>query len=277
VEDASDFWIRFWGVRGSIACPGPGHGRWGGNTACLEVRCGADLFVFDAGTGIRPLGKLLAGEGTDPIDLFLSHTHFDHVVGFPFFAPFYQTGRTVRVWAGHLGGGQSIYGTVCSMMRAPLFPVPPQVFTADVEFRDFAAGETIHPRPGFRLRTAPLNHPNGATAYRVDYAGRSVCYVTDTEHVPDRPDRNILDLVQGADVMIYDAAYTDEEFPGYVGWGHSTWQEGVRLADAAGVGRLLLFHHDPTHEDPDMDRIARAADAARPGTLPAYDGLVVRP
>lgn len=277
MEDASDFWVRFWGVRGSIACPGHKHGRWGGNTACLEVRCGPDLFVFDAGTGIRPLGKLLAGEGSAPIDLLLSHTHFDHVVGFPFFAPFYQKGRTVRVWAGHLGGRQSIYGTMCSMMRAPLFPVPPQVFTADVEFHDFSAGETIQPRPGFRLRTAPLNHPNGATAYRMDYAGRSVCYVTDTEHVPGQPDRNILDLVQDADVMIYDAAYTDAEFSRYVGWGHSTWEEGVRLADAAGVGRLLLFHHDPTHEDPEMDRIARAADAARPGTLPAYDGLVVRP
>jgi ribonuclease BN (tRNA processing enzyme) len=95
--------------------------------------------------------------------------------------------------------------------------------------------------------------------------------------VPGQPDRNILDLVQDADVMIYDAAYTDAEFSRYVGWGHSTWEEGVRLADAAGVGRLLLFHHDPTHEDPEMDRIARAADAARPGTLPAYDGLVVRP
>lgn len=277
MDDPDDFWIRFWGVRGSIACPDDAHRRWGGNTACMEVRCGEHTFVFDAGTGVRPLGKLLAREGAQPLDLFLSHTHFDHVVGFPFFAPFFQQDRVVRVWAGHLGTQHSIYGTICALMRAPLFPVPPDVFTADVQFRDFRAGETIRPRPGFALRTAPLNHPNGATAYRVDFAGKSVCYVTDTEHVVGRPDRTILELVEGADVMVYDSAYTDAEYPNYVGWGHSTWEEGVRLADAGGVGRLLLFHHDPTHEDVQMDAIAQAADAARPGTLPAYDGLVVRP
>ena len=276
MAEDSDFWIRFWGVRGSIACPGPAHRRWGGHTACVEIGCGDAVFVFDAGTGVRPLGKRLASETEGPLDLFLSHTHFDHVVGFPFFAPFYQRDREVRVWAGHLAGMQSIYATVCALMQAPLFPVPPEVFTADVQFRDFKAGDSIAPRPGFELRTAPLNHPNGATAYRIDYHGRSVCYVTDTEHAPDRPDRTILDLVAGADVMIYDSSYTDDEFPNYVGWGHSTWEEGVRLADAAGVGRLIPFHHDPIHEDPQMDAIAEAAEARRPGTLPAYDGLVLR-
>lgn len=276
MAEQGDFWIRFWGVRGSIACPGDAYRRWGGHTPCLEVRCGGTTFVFDAGTGARPLGKVLAREGDDPVDLFLSHTHFDHVVGLPFFAPFFQDGREVRIWAGHLGAAESIYGTVCSLMKAPLFPVPPDVFTADTQFRDFTAGDTIEPRPGFRIRTAPLNHPNGATAYRVDYQGRSVCYVTDTEHVPGRPDRNILELIDGADVVIYDASYTDAEFPKYVGWGHSTWEEGVRLADAAGIGQLVLFHHDPSHGDAQMDEIAQAADAARPGTIPAYDGLVIR-
>ncbi|MFQ5467722.1 MAG: MBL fold metallo-hydrolase, partial [Kiloniellaceae bacterium] len=132
------------------------------------------------------------------------------------------------------------------------------------------------PRPGVNLRTAPLNHPNGATGYRIEYDGRSLCYVTDTEHVPGSPDRAVLDLIKDADTVIYDCTYTDDEFPKYISWGHSTWQEGVRLCDRAGVGRLVVFHHDPSHDDGIMDRIAAAAEAARPGTIVARDGMVLK-
>jgi phosphoribosyl 1,2-cyclic phosphodiesterase len=122
-----------------------------------------------------------------------------------------------------------------------------------------------------------LNHPNGACGYRIDYGGKSICYITDTEHVPGRPDRNILDLIQGAALVVYDATYTDEEFPNFITWGHSTWQEGVRLADAAGVGTLAIFHHDPGHDDDRMDAIAHDAAAARPGTVVAREGMVLTP
>jgi phosphoribosyl 1,2-cyclic phosphodiesterase len=127
------------------------------------------------------------------------------------------------------------------------------------------------------LRTAPLNHPNNATGYRIDFDGRSVCYITDTEHVVDRPDQNILDLVDGADIMIYDSSFTDEEFPDYLSWGHSTWQEGVRLAERAGVKRLVIFHHDPSHDDAFMDQVARDTEELRPGTLVAREGMVLSP
>src|SRR3546814_20313018 len=120
---------------------------------------------------------------------------------------------------------------------------------------------------GISLRTAPLNHPNGATGYRVDYGGKSICYITDTEHMPGQPDRNILELIAGADIVIYDSTYTDAEFPRYVSWGHSTWQEGARLADAAGAGRLVIFHHDPSPDDDFMDGIDSDAARATPGTL----------
>ena len=276
MSQAQGVTITFWGVRGSIACPGPEHCRYGGNTACVEVRCGPHLLVFDAGTGIRPLGNSLAKEKPGTIDLFLGHTHFDHVVGLPFFTPLFDPDARVRIWAGHLKpDGSTLYGALCQFMDAPLFPVPPAVFTAEVAFRDFHAGEELTPQPGIAMRTAPLNHPNGATAYRVDYEGQSVCYVSDTEHEPGRPDRTVLDLVDGTDVMIYDAAYTDAELPRYRGWGHSTWEEGVRLADAANVDRLVLFHHDPTHDDDTMDRIATAAAERRPGTITAHEGLVL--
>jgi phosphoribosyl 1,2-cyclic phosphodiesterase len=127
------------------------------------------------------------------------------------------------------------------------------------------------------LRTGLLNHPQRATGYRIGFQGKAVAYITDTEHEVGRPDRNILNLVDRADIMIYDCTYTDEEYPAHKNWGHSTWQEGVRLANAAKVKTLVLFHHDPDHDDEFMDRVAAAATDARPGTIVAHEGLVLQP
>lgn len=266
--------VRFWGVRGSIACSGPATVRYGGNTSSLEVRCGERLLLFDAGTGARYLGRHLEGAALDA-DLFFTHTHFDHVCGLPFFKPLFQPQNRFRLWAGHLSGSMSLRRVLGEFMMSPLFPVPPEVFRSELEYRDFRAGEALSPAPGITLRTAPLNHPDGATGYRVEYEGRSLCYVTDTEHVPGRPDRAVLGLIDAADIVIYDATYTDDEYPAHKNWGHSTWQEGVRLADAAQVRTLVLFHHDPDHDDAFMDRVAAAADRARPGTVVAREGLIL--
>jgi phosphoribosyl 1,2-cyclic phosphodiesterase len=147
-----------------------------------------------------------------------------------------------------------------------------------MEFRDFRAGEVLAPAPGIVVRTAVLNHPNGATGYRIEYGGRSVCYVTDTEHVPGTPDRNVLALIAGADTVIYDCMYTDEEYAKHhVGWGHSTWQEGVRLCQAAGAKRLVVFHHDPDHDDDRLDAIGREVAAQMPGAVMAREGLTLSP
>jgi phosphoribosyl 1,2-cyclic phosphodiesterase len=273
------FTVRFWGVRGSIACSGPRTMRYGGNTSSLEVRCDGRLLMFDAGTGLRYLGNTLASNGpaSSPIDadLFLTHTHFDHVCGLPFFRPFFQPNNRFRLWAGHLAEGMTLRRVLGEFMMAPLFPVPPQVFRARMEYREFKPGETLAPGPGIELRTATLNHPDGATGYRIDFGGRSVCYLTDTEHVPGAPDRNILALIHGADLVIYDSMYTDSEYGTYVGWGHSTWQEGVRLCRAAGAKRLAVFHHDPEHDDDMLDGVARELEKEMPGSFVAKDGLVV--
>lgn len=272
----SRFDITFWGVRGSIACPGPETVRYGGNTSCVEIRCGEALFILDAGTGLRPLGRKLVGEGPLDADLFLSHTHFDHISGLPFFAPVFLPSNRFRFWAGHLKPqGLEICDVLCEMMTPPLFPVPIEIFKADIAYRDFRSGDTLNPRPGVTLRTAPLNHPNGATGYRFEHDGRSVCYVTDTEHSGTGPDPVIAELIAGSDLVIYDATYTDEEYPRFRNWGHSTWQEGVRLCEAAGAGRLAIFHHDPSHDDVAMDAIAAAAESRRPGTLVAREGMTV--
>ncbi|MFQ5954787.1 MAG: MBL fold metallo-hydrolase [Kiloniellales bacterium] len=277
MSDSDQFYVRFWGVRGSIACPGPDMVRYGGNTSCLEVRCGDDLLIFDAGTGLKDLGKRLLADGPMDTDLFLTHTHFDHVCGLPFFAPLFVPENKLRLWAGHLRPTYTLEHVVRDMLIAPLFPVPPDIFRAEVVYKDFDCGERLEPRPGIRIRTAPLNHPNGATGYRIEYGGKSICYLTDTEHYDDEQDQNVLGLIARSDIAIYDATYTDEEYPRYKGWGHSTWQECLRLCEAADVKTAVIFHHDPGHDDAFMDQIAAEAKVMRPGTVVAREGMVLHP
>jgi phosphoribosyl 1,2-cyclic phosphodiesterase len=269
--------VRFWGVRGSIPCPGDRYARYGGNTSCLELRCGPHLLILDGGTGLRPLGESLGGNGPIDADLFLTHTHIDHISGLPFFLPAYKASNKVRLWAGHLTAPKSLRDVLCGMMQEPLFPVPVDVLKGCNINADFKSGATIEPKPGVVIRTAPLNHPNGATGYRIDYGGKSICYITDTEHRDGVLDANILGLIQGADIFIYDSTYTPEEYPRHRGWGHSTWEEGVKLANAAQVKTYVVFHHDPGHDDVFMDRVAAEVAQARPGTLVAKEGMLLTP
>lgn len=273
----SDFFVRFWGVRGSIACPGPDTVAYGGNTSCIAVHCGPHLLVFDAGTGLRGLGEHVAESGVTDIDLFLTHTHIDHIEGLPFFRPAYLPGTRIRVWSGHLADGMSTEGALCHLMSAPIFPVRVDMFAGEISFHDFSAGERLEPRPGVALRTAPLNHPQNATGYRIEYGGRSICYVTDTEHRPGAPDENVLGLIDGADIVIYDAMFDDDEYPRFAGWGHSTWQEGARLCRRAGARTLAIFHHLPGRTDSELDRIAGRAAEAFPSAVVAREGMTLAP
>ena len=275
-RDPAEFFVRFWGVRGSIACPDRASLKYGGNTSCLEVRCGGELLIFDGGTGVRYLGNALKGRPLEA-QILLTHTHFDHVCGLPFFAPFFDPASRFGIWSGHLAPSRTTYQALTELMATPYHPVPPEIFKAHVDYHDFLPGNTIEPIPGVKVRTAPLSHPDEACGYRIEYAGRSIAYVTDTEHVPGVLDANILELIEKADVFIYDAMYTDEEFPAERGKGHSTWQEGVRLADAAGVGTYVPFHHEPGHDDAFMDGLARELEERRPGSIVAREGLVIAP
>jgi phosphoribosyl 1,2-cyclic phosphodiesterase len=267
------FKIKFWGVRGSIACPSPRHIAFGGNTSCVEVAIGGRRLILDAGTGIRNLGHWFLKKEITTATVLLSHTHWDHINGWPFFSPAFRPDRTFTIMAGHLGDKGGIERVFQSQMAQPTFPVPLEKMGGQMEFEDFVAGEDFSLGHEIKVRTAPLNHPAGATGYRLEYQGKALCYVTDTEHEPGKPNENVLALIEGADLVIYDSTYTDTEFPDRVGWGHSTWEEGVRLCTVAGVKSLAIFHHDPDHEDLFMEELETKAREAWEGAIVAREHM----
>lgn len=275
----SNFSFKLWGTRGSIPCPGPTTVKYGGNTTCFEINCGKSRIIVDAGTGIRLLGKKIMIEEGNLLDadLFFTHTHMDHIQGLPFFAPLYNPNSDVRLHAGHLDGItydlQGIIGTM--LMKDPVFPVPSSLIEKACSFNDFDCGKTFELDGGITIKTAPLNHPNGACGYRIEYEGKIIAICTDTEHFEGRLDDNVLFLAKDADLLIYDSAYTEEEYPNFKGWGHSTWQEAIKIAKAASVKQTLLFHHDPSHDDNKMDEIAKLAKAELATVRPAIEGEVI--
>lgn len=269
--------VKFWGVRGSIACPSPQHVVYGGNTSCLEVYAGDHRIILDAGTGIRNLGFEFIKDGVKKGMLMLTHSHWDHINGFPFFGPAFMANSEFTICAGHLSDVGGIENVLANQMANPTFPVPLAALQAKLNYEDFKAGEEWTMDGGVVIKTAPLNHPNGSTAYRIEHGGKSICYVTDTEHIIGKPDEIVLSLIEGADIVVYDCTYTDAEFKAKIGWGHSTWQEGVRLAKQAGVKQLAIFHHDPDHNDDFMRQVEIDARDAWDGTIVAREQMILTP
>lgn len=262
--------VRFWGVRGSFTVADHRARRYGGNTACVEVRIGDEVFVIDAGSGIIGLGQVLAQEGHERVELLMSHLHHDHIAGLAFFEPLFHQNRTVRIHCGHLDG-KSAKAALDRMFDQPLFPLRLADLPGVIEHVGFKAGETLQFPSGTQVRTCRLDHPGGATAYRFDHAGRSLCYVSDVEHPADGPDPDLCTFVAGADLVIYDTTYTEEEYEGHVGWGHSTWQSGVALCKAAGAKALAAFHHHPFRDDAQLDAIEAELAEALPGSFVARE------
>lgn len=272
------FTVRFWGVRGSIACPGPETVRYGGNTSCIEVKVGGHRLIFDGGTGLRVLGQSLLAEMPLTAHMFFTHSHWDHIQGFPFFVPAFVPGNHFRIYGAIAPNGSTIEQRLNDQMLHPNFPVPLQIMGAHMEFCDIDVGEPVQ-LGDVLVQNALLNHPGEAVGYRVSWNGHSVAYVTDTEHFPDRLDDNVVWLARNADVMIYDATYTDEEYysekSSKVGWGHSTWQEAVKVAEAANVKKLVIFHHDPLHSDDFMDQVKEDTAKRFPSSVVAWEGLEI--
>lgn len=277
-EEQKQFAIRFWGVRGSIACPGSNTVRYGGNTSCVEMLVAGKRLIFDGGTGLRELGLTLLSQMPLEAEMFFTHSHWDHIQGFPFFVPAFVPGNRFNIYGAIAPNGSTIEQRLNDQMLHPNFPVPLQVMGADLKFCDIDVGETVQ-IGDIKVENALLNHPGEAVGYRISYAGRVAAYVTDTEHFPDRLDENVLWLARNADIMIYDATYTDEEYhhekTSKVGWGHSTWQEAVKVAKAANVKQLVIFHHDPVHHDDFMDQVALNTKAAFPNSVIAKEAMTI--
>ncbi|MBZ6077138.1 MBL fold metallo-hydrolase [Microvirga puerhi] len=257
--------IRFWGTRGSTCASGPNFVEFGSHTACVEVRCGDRLFVVDAGSGIAALGAELGANAPMEIDLLFSHLHLDHVCGLPFFKPvLLSSDRVVRTYCGNLDG-ESAQAALERLYAPPLFPIRLDQLPAQFEHYGFKAGETLTFTDGATVTTHRLNHPGGATGYRFEHGGRSVCYISDIEHSDPWPDPGLVAFVRNADLLIYDGMFSEVEYPRCRGWGHSTWEKGAELARAAHVETLAIFHLYPGHDD----AFLKAAEAEMQKVMPS--------
>ncbi|MEM1056020.1 MAG: MBL fold metallo-hydrolase [Bacteroidota bacterium] len=265
--------VRFWGVRGSLPTPREGHLGVGGNTTCVEVRGpSGTVAMLDAGTGARDLGVALAAEaGGAPIDLdiLFSHFHWDHLQGLPFFAPIYGEGNTLTMHA--VAGDGEIMRVMGGQMQHPFFPVPFEELRATVRpapeqmGRPFTIG-------GMKVTPFPLHHPQGSTGYRFEAEGAVFVYATDYEHGDPDAEAALLEGARGADLFYSDAQYTPDEYELRRGWGHTTWEQAVRIAAEAEVGHLVLSHHDPSHDDAALERILAKARERFPNTDLAREG-----
>lgn len=271
--------IRFWGVRGSLPSPGPDTVLVGGNTACVEIVGKGSRIVLDAGTGLRALGDELVARGQHGhTTLLLSHVHWDHLLGLPFYAPLYMPGCEVDVLAGPIG--VPLREVLERQMSAPVFPVELDAVGAKLRAVD------LDPRRrfdvgAFEVRMTRLAHPDPTFAYRIQLGDRSVVYATDVEHGDEGPDPELVALARGADLLIYDAQYLPEEYAGLTGtskrgWGHSTYEAGAAVARAAGVNTLALFHHDPRRKDEAVADIVRRARRGFASTVAAREGMALR-
>ncbi len=239
--------LKFWGTRGSTPTPVLENLKFGGNTSCISVRCGDQVMVFDAGSGVRNLGLALMAappNGKLNIDLFLTHFHWDHIQGIPFFRPLFVDDAELHFFChSELG---PLRERLEGQMARPYFPVGLERLRAPRTFCDFSG---CIQRGAVKIYTFPLNHPQGAAGYRIECPSATIVYATDLEHGNPECDRTLRQHSEGADVLIYDAQYTPEEYEQVKGWGHSTWLEATNVARDAKVKRLILFHHDPARND----------------------------
>ncbi len=264
--------IRFWGVRGSVPTPQTDHLGHGGNTPCLELRTSSnDVLVIDGGTGMRRLGEALDDEfssGGATVHVLLSHFHWDHIQGIPYFAPLFDERSEIVFYAA--ASRDRIEAALDGQMQAPFFPIRLDQTAAQRRFVSLPAeGMEIGDA---RVTPVALTHPQGASGFRIDDGSQSMLYASDHEHGDTIVDEAIRDAATGADLLIYDAQYTPAKYTTRVGWGHSTWEAGVELASAARVGRLLLFHHDSAHNDDELAAIEGLARQRLPNTSMAREG-----
>ena len=293
------FAVRFWGVRGSIPCPGPATVKFGGNTSCLEIRADERFAIVDLGTGIRPLGEYLMAndfkkKGFIDTDIFITHTHWDHIMGFPLFTPIFIPTTKLRVRGPVSYEEDSLETIIGSQLSYRYWPVRAGELAAKIKYEQILE-TTIDLGGGFTVISKYLNHPILCLAYRFEYQGKSIIAAFDHEPfrnlfpvdpsypgynedaaregeiAADEENQKVLDFFQGADILIHDAQYTTEEYNKHLGWGHSTYEQAVDVAVCAGVKKLVFYHHDPTRTDERLDQIEKGFLGKQPQVMMARE------
>ncbi len=268
-DKKNNFKIRFWGVRGSMAVPGKETVRYGGNTSCLEVCCSDKTIIFDAGTGIYALGKK---RKLKDIDIFLSHTHLDHIMGFPMFKYCFDPNANINIWAGHLDKPGELVKVFKRLLSPPVF-LPLEALPATFSFNQFEVGKEIKIKD-IKIKTIRMIHPDYTTGYRVEYKDRALCYLTDVAYKVNR--EALAGFTRNADVMIFDSTYSDEEQKLPKHRVHSTWQEGAEVAKKAGVKKFIAFHHSPMKTDEQLDKVAARLKKVNKNFIMAKEGLEIK-
>ena len=270
--------VKFWGVRGSTPTPQAENLRYGGNTSCVEVRVGDQIYIFDCGTGFRMLGQHLTREfGATPFSahVFVSHFHWDHIQGMPFFRPLYESPQS-KFYFHSSGRTRNVQQVMAEQMASPYFPVDLDKMRAQRNFCNIENG-CIDMEDGIRIKTAWLNHPQGCLGFRVETKEGVVVYATDNEPGDPDFDKGVRKLAEGADVLIYDAQYLPEEYAARrIGWGHSHWREAVNIVMESGAKELILYHHDPEHTDSVVDKVVSDARSYYPNVRAAAEGMEIK-
>ena len=296
--------VRFWGVRGSIPCPGPDTVVFGGNTSCLEIRADEKLAIVDLGTGVRALGDWLRENdlkkyGKIDADIFISHTHWDHIMGLPMFVPIYHAKTNLHITGPLSYEEDSLKSIIENQLSYRYWPVRATELAAHIEYRQINE-TTLNLGDGLTVTSKYLNHPIACMGYRFNYKGKSIAAVFD--HEPFRnlfatdpkedgydeqaakegetaaaeENEKIVSFLKGADILIHDAQYTQDEYPRHLGWGHSSYEHAMEAARATGAGKLVFFHHDPAYTDSRLEQIEKSyADNKQTQIVMAREGMVL--
>lgn len=275
IEKRDSLSVSFWGTRGSFPCSGVYFTQYGGHTSCVTCEAEDQLIIFDAGSGLMSLSSYLSTQPYKVAHLFLTHFHLDHLLGFPFFPQNRNSDFELNLYCGTLKEYGGLEYNLRNFIKPPLFPFTLDDFTASLKFHDIKSRTFLKITDRLQLHTMKLNHPNGSMGYKLNFKDKILCYITDTEYKLKTISQEFLNFINNAALVIFDTSYTDEEYPDFEGWGHSTWQEAIKICQSANVRQLAFFHHSPDHTDAKLGIIHQKALKRWSRVITAYDGLKI--